>query len=48
MDKEYELTCNDCGEEFTIIANTEPSQCPFCGADLSHETEEDEDWNDED
>lgn len=39
-------TCSDCGEEFTVTSSydAEPviSFCPFCGAEMEEEDEDDD------
>jgi predicted nucleic acid-binding Zn ribbon protein len=46
--RDYDFTCDDCSEEFTICATgtDKPTVCPFCGADL--ENTRDNEHDDED
>jgi putative FmdB family regulatory protein len=36
--KEFEFECENCGEDFTILATgtDKPTVCPFCGSDLEN------------
>jgi len=46
-----EFLCDDCGAEFEIKFNeeeNEPTYCPFCGADLFWDEDDEEEWEDED
>jgi putative FmdB family regulatory protein len=43
--REFEFTCEDCSEDFTILATgtDKPTVCPFCGADLDNRRSTDDD-----
>lgn len=49
VDESHE--CDDCGSSFTIQyeENNELQYCPFCGGDLMHMIDDEDDiWDDED
>ena len=57
MAKKQTITCDDCGTNFEVKWQDEQEElcyCPFCGADLFWEEDEDEeesdlsDWDDPD
>lgn len=43
MDKEYELECSECGEDFTVISHSGgvPEMCPYCGSDMDNSNNDD-------
>jgi|TARA_B100000282_G_C31591777_1_gene425983 uncharacterized paraquat-inducible protein A len=51
----HKIICTDCGADFELKCNDEehdPAYCPFCGADLFWEEDDDEEeryeWSDPD
>lgn len=49
---QQEIVCDDCGADFEVKFNEDSGEicyCPFCGADLFwDEDDEEEEWEDED
>lgn len=46
--EEADFLCEECGAEFTILAENDDTVnfCPYCGSELEYD-EDDEDYNEE-